>query len=81
MSGVPEVDLIEHERQKFGVGGNLTIFWACCLDDELYEPEVPTDDTNYFPPLPPPMPFMPGMIPGVAPFPQLGNFTCYVRFS
>ncbi|KAK4474646.1 hypothetical protein MN116_001780 [Schistosoma mekongi] len=65
MSGIPEVDMIEHERQKFGLED----------DDEPPEKMAKEDESISFyppPPIHPALPFMHSLCPPVAPFGHLG---------
>ncbi|CAL8102496.1 unnamed protein product [Calicophoron daubneyi] len=62
MVGVPEVDIIEHERQKLG------------LEDEPPEKMSKTEESvSYPPPLPPaPLPFIPAVAPPINPYIPIG---------
>lgn len=57
MVGVPEVDLIEHERVKIGVD-----------EEELPEKMQKTEDVPSYLPMPPVLPFIPGMAPPMMPY-------------
>lgn len=67
MAGIPEADLLEHERQKLGLDPNAD-------DDEPPEKMARTEEpsTSFAAPPPPPIPFpfvapVPGVIPYVHP--------------
>ncbi|CAH8821800.1 unnamed protein product [Trichobilharzia szidati] len=65
MSGIPEVDIIEHERQKFGYEG----------EEEPPEKMAKEDESVPFyppPPIHPPLPFMSNLCPPVPPFSHMG---------
>ncbi|VDO71231.1 unnamed protein product [Schistosoma mattheei] len=65
MSGIPEVDMIEHERQKFGLEG----------EDEPPEKIAKEDESAPFyppPPIHPALPFMQTLCPPIAPFGHIG---------
>ncbi|CAI2736051.1 unnamed protein product [Schistosoma spindalis] len=65
MSGIPEVDMIEHERQKFGL--------EC--EDEPPEKLAKEDESAPFyppPPIHPALPFMQTLCPPMAPFGHIG---------
>ncbi|TGZ67491.1 hypothetical protein CRM22_004764 [Opisthorchis felineus] len=62
MVGIPEVDLIEHERQKLGI------------EDEEPPEKMSKEDEgpSFYPPLPPALPFLPGFAPPMAGYPPIG---------
>ncbi|CAH8675172.1 unnamed protein product [Schistosoma rodhaini] len=65
MSGIPEVDMIEHERQKFGLEG----------EDEPPEKIAKEDESIPFyppPPIHPALPFMQSLCPPMGPFGHIG---------
>ncbi|OON16974.1 hypothetical protein X801_07194, partial [Opisthorchis viverrini] len=74
MVGIPEVDLIEHERQKLGIEGEPRgLRGTNMLDEEPPEKMSKEDEgPSFYPPLPPALPFLPGFAPPMAGYPPIG---------
>ncbi|GAA54441.1 hypothetical protein CLF_102987 [Clonorchis sinensis] len=75
MVGIPEVDLIEHERQKLGIEGEYRSLCSTNVLEEEPPEKMSKEDEgpSFYPPLPPALPFLPGFAPPMAGYPPIGS--------